>query len=159
MQLSDGRRIKRPLLIKQNSVKFLSPEEVEDLKKIGLIKPYLEHRESDIIKFNTKNNIDKSLLINGRNQTNLGVFRKYIDAYLHESPAINKDLFLMVRYLPTTEYGIPVEIYCFSRDKRWENYEHIQSDILDHIIAATSYFGLELYERPSGKDLESLTAR
>lgn len=158
MQESPGRRIKRSLMIKQNSVKFLDEKEIEDLKKIELIKPYLEHRERDIQRYNLSKNIDKSLLINGRNQTNLGVFRKYADAFIHENPAINKELFLMVRHLAPTEKGIPVEIFCFSNDKRWENYEHIQADIFDHLIAAIPYFGLELFEDPSGKDFDQLRA-
>ncbi len=156
MQESDGRRIKRSLFVKQNTVKFLTSEEVEQLKKIELIKPYLEHREKDVNRYNTSKQIDKSLLINGRNQTNLGVFRKYADAFIHENPAINKELFLMVRHLAPTDKGIPIEIFCFSNDKRWENYEHIQADIFDHLIAALPYFGLELFESPSGKDLEHL---
>jgi miniconductance mechanosensitive channel len=156
MQESPGRRIKRSLMIKQNSVKFLSDKEIEQLKKIELIKPYLEHREKDVQRFNLSKNIDKSLLINGRNQTNLGVFRKYADAFIHENPAINKELFLMVRHLAPTDRGIPVEIFCFSNDKRWENYEHIQADIFDHLISAIPYFGLELFEVPSGKDFDHL---
>ncbi len=154
MQESGGRRIKRALHIKQSSVKFLSKEMIEDFKKIEIIKPYLEHREDDNDLFNKKHKIDKSLLINGKNQTNLGVFRKYIDLYLHSNPAINKDMFLMVRHLTPTDKGLPVEIYCFSNDKEWINYEHIQADIFDHIIAATSYFNLEIFEFPSGSDLQ-----
>ncbi len=153
MHESDGRRIKRSIYIKQSSIKFLTEENIEDLKKIELIKPYLEHRQKDIINYNEKNEIDKSLLINGRNLTNLGVFRKYADALLHENPAINKDMFLMVRYLEPTDRGIPVEIFCFSYDKKWENYEHIQADILDHLLAAVPYLGLEVFELPSGQDL------
>ncbi len=156
MQESPGRRIKRSLMIKQNSVKFLNEEDIANLKKIELIKPYLEHREKDVQRYNQSKNIDKSLLINGRNQTNLGVFRKYADAFIHENPAINKELFLMVRHLAPTDKGIPIEIFCFSNDKRWENYEHIQADIFDHLIAAIPYFGLELFEVPSGKDFEQL---
>ena len=156
MQESEGRRIKRSLFVKQNSVKFLSAEDLKDLSKIELIKPYLEHREKDVSRYNSVHNVDKSLLINGRNQTNLGVFRKYADAFLHENPAINKELFLMVRHLAPTDRGIPIEIFCFSHDKRWENYEHIQADIFDHLIAAMPYFGLELFEIPSGKDFEKL---
>ena len=156
MQESDGRRIKRSLFIKQNSVKFLAPEEIEKLEKIELIKPYLDHRERDVKRYNATHNVNKELLINGRNQTNLGVFRKYADAFIHENPAINKELFLMVRHLAPTDRGIPIEIFCFSHDKRWENYEHIQADIFDHLIAAIPYFGLELFEIPSGKDIESL---
>lgn len=156
MQESKGRRIKRSVYIKQNSIKFLSPEEIEELKKIQLIKPYIEHRQKDIEKYNQQTEANKDLLINGRNQTNLGVFRKYADALLHENPAINKDLFLMVRHLAPTDKGIPLEIFCFSYDKNWVNYEHIQADIFDHLLAAIPYFGLEIFELPTGNDLEKI---
>ena len=157
MQESEGRRIKRSIFIKQNSVKFLTEEDLERLKRIQLIRPYIEHREQDVNRTNRINQIDRSLLINGRNQTNLGVFRKYIDAMLHENPAINKDLFLMVRHLSPTPQGIPIEVFCFSKDKRWESYEHIQADIFDHILAAVSYFDLELFEEPSSTDISKIT--
>ncbi len=158
MQESQGRRIKRSIFIKQTSIKFLSEEDVENLKKIQLIKPYLEHRQKEVVKFNKNTEADKDLLINGKNQTNLGVFRYYADAFLNENSAINKDLFMMVRHLAPTEKGIPIEIFCFSYDKRWENYEHIQADIFDHLLAAVPYFGLEIFELPAGKDLQNFTA-
>ncbi|MGB3773698.1 MAG: mechanosensitive ion channel domain-containing protein [Leeuwenhoekiella sp.] len=153
MQDSDGRRIKRAIFIKQRSVRFLTPEDLDDLKKIQLIAPYIEHREQDLERSNRLSNADRSLPINGRNQTNLGVFRRYIDAFLYENPAINKDLFLMVRHLAPTPQGIPLEVFCFSKDKRWEIYEHVQADIFDHIIAAVPYFKLEIFEEVSGSDL------
>jgi len=152
MQESGGRRIKRAVYIKQNSVKFLNEETINKYKKIELVSQYIEHREKNNINYNKNNKTDASLLINGKNQTNLGVFRKYIDAYLNENPAVNKDMFLMVRHLDPTDKGIPVEVYCFSKDKEWINYEHIQADIFDHLIAATSYFDLEIFEFPSSDD-------
>ncbi len=152
MQDSEGRRIKRSLFIKQNTVRFVTKEDIEKYKKISLIVPYLNHRQDAIDKSNTERNIDSSLIINGRQQTNLGVFRKYIDLYLNQNNAINKDLFLMVRHLEPTAKGIPLQVYCFSYDKSWVNYEHIQADIFDHLIAAVRYFDLEIYEYPSGKD-------
>jgi len=156
MQESDGRRIKRSIYIKQSSIKFLSVKDVERLKKIQLIKPYLEHRQRDVDRYNERNEINKDLLINGRNQTNLGVFRYYADAFLNENSAINKDLFLMVRHLAPTDKGIPIEIFCFSKDKRWVNYEHIQADIFDHLLAAIPYFDLEIFELPTGKDISTV---
>jgi len=153
MQESGGRRIKRAMYIKQSSVTFLTKERIKKYKNITLIKPYLEHREKDNDIYNKNNEVDKTLLINGKNQTNLGVFRKYIDAYLHKNPAVNKDMFLMVRHLEPTDRGIPVEVYCFSKDKEWVNYEHIQADIFDHLLASASYFDLEIFEFPSGNDL------
>ena len=159
MQESSGRRIKRAVYIKQNSVKFVTSEDLERLKKISLIAPYLNHRQKEIDKFNTSNNINKEIPINGRNQTNLGIFRKYADAYLHDHSAINKELYLMVRHLAPTPQGIPVEILCFSRDKRWENFEYIAADIFDHLIAAVPYFGLQLFESPSGDDIQNFSAK
>lgn len=156
MSESGGRRIKRSIYIKQSSIKFLTPEDVERFKKIELIRPYIEHRQRDIEKYNTLKEVNREVQINGRNQTNLGVFRNYIDAFLNQNTAINKELSLMVRHLAPTEKGLPIEIYCFSRDKRWVNYEHIQADIFDHFLAAVPYFDLEVFELPTGKDLQAL---
>lgn len=153
MQESPGRRIKRSIFIKQNSVKFVTNEELEKLQKISLIAPYLVHRQKEIDRFNTSNNINKELPINGRNQTNLGIFRKYIDAYLHEHSAVHKEMYIIVRHQAPTPQGIPLEILCFSKDKRWENFEYISADIFDHVIAAVSYFDLQLFESPSGDDI------
>ncbi len=146
MQNSDGRRIKRYLLIKAKSVHFIEKEQLEYYNKIQNITSYITHRQADIEKYNTNNTIDKSLIVNGRNLTNLGLFRKYIETYLKNHSGINKGMMLMVRHLQPTEKGIPIEIYCFSKDKTWENYEHIMADIFDHIIASVSFFNLEVYE-------------
>jgi miniconductance mechanosensitive channel len=93
--------------------------------------------------------------LNGRNQTNIGLFRYYIEEYLRNNPNVNSDMTLMVRQLKPTEFGVPIEIYCFSASKDWVVYENIVADIFDHLFAATSYFGLAVFERPSGKDLTS----
>ncbi|MDT0676906.1 mechanosensitive ion channel family protein [Autumnicola musiva] len=156
MQESPGRRIRRAIYIKQNSVRFLTAEEIKEYKKIKLISEYVENRQIEIDKYNEKNGFDKSLLLNGRNQTNLGIFRKYADTYLHEHSAINKDLYIIVRQLAPTPQGLPIEILCFSKDKRWENFEYITSDIFDHLIAAIPFFNLKLFESPSGDDLQNL---
>ncbi|HCE56027.1 MAG: mechanosensitive ion channel protein MscS [Lutibacter sp. BRH_c52] len=159
MQESGGRRIKRAVLIKQSSIKFLTDEKIEEYKKIQLVKKYIEHRQREILKYNEKTGADKSVLINGRNQTNFGIFRKYLNGYLNENSAVNKDLTLMVRQLEPTSKGIPLEIYCFISDKRWENFEAIMADIFDHVIASVPYFDLEIFEEPTGKDLRSLVER
>ena len=143
---SDGRRIKRHVLIKANSVRFIQTDELEKFKKIQHLTSYIEHRQSDIDKYNTNNEIDKSVIVNGRNLTNLGLFRKYINQYILSHPGINKDMHLMVRHLQPTEKGIPLEIYCFSKDKTWLNYEHIMADIFDHIMASVVHFDLEIFE-------------
>ncbi|MFD1613870.1 mechanosensitive ion channel family protein [Gelatiniphilus marinus] len=146
---SGGRRIMRALLIKQNSITYLTKEAVEKLKDIQLITAYLEKRQQDIEAHNVHTNANKSLLINGRNLTNFGVFRKYIDAYIKQHSAINKEMMIMVRQLEPTPQGIPLQLYAFSNDKRWENYEYIMADIFDHLIAALPYFDLEIFELPS----------
>jgi miniconductance mechanosensitive channel len=156
MQESPGRRIKRAIYIKQSSVKFLNQEDLQEFRKIKLVSGYIEHRQAEIDVYNNKNNIDKSLYLNGRNQTNLGVFRKYADAYLHEHSAINKDLYIIVRQLAPTAQGLPLEILCFSKDKRWENFEYITADIFDHLIAAVPFFDLKLFEAPSGDDIKNI---
>ncbi len=149
---SDGRRIKRHVLIKANSIRFLKADELQNLKKIQLISSYIDQRQNDIDKYNLNQNIDKSLMVNGRNMTNFGLFRKYIMQYLQNYPGLNKDMILMCRQLQSTPHGIPLEIYAFSSDKRWENYEYIMSDIFDHIFAAVPYFDLVIYEMPSNLD-------
>lgn len=155
MVSSDGRRIKRSLSILQNSVKFLSHQEIERLKQIDLISHYLNTKQKDISNHNAQINANKELLINGRNLTNLGVFRKYIDQYLNQHSAVNKDMMIMVRQLAPTAEGIPLEVYAFSSDKRWENYEYIMADIFDHLIAATSYFDLKIFELPNNSNFST----
>ena len=146
MNDSGGRRIKRSIIIKAPSIHYLSDEQIEKLKSIQLISDYLEQRQQDIKKYNSEREIDKSLLINGRNMTNIGVFRKYVESYLENHPAVNKDMTIMSRQMPQTPQGIPLEIYAFSKDKVWKNYEYIMGDIFDHLLAALPYFDLEMYE-------------
>lgn len=146
---SDGRRIKRHLLIKAKSIRFVSEEELVELKKIQLISNYIDSRQEEINKFNALNAIDKSIAINGRNMTNFGLFRKYITQYLQNYPSLNKDMTLLCRQLQPTAQGIPLEIYAFTKDKRFENYEYIMADIFDHIMSSLSYFDLEIFELPS----------
>ena len=149
MQKSDGRRIKRHVLIKSSSIRFLYPEDLEQMKKVQLISAYIESRPQEIEKYNINNGIDKTLALNGRNMTNLGLFRKYIIQYLVNYPGLNKDMHMMCRQLQSTAHGVPLEIYAFSSDKRWANYEYIMADIFDHIMASVQYFDLEIFELPS----------
>lgn len=146
MMNSGGRRIKRSVIIKPSSIRFLEAADVEKLKKISLISDYLDSRSEDINEYNATNNIDKTLLINGRNLTNFGVFRKYLTEYIEQNSAINKDMTMMVRQLAPTPQGIPMEIYAFSMDQRWQNYEYIMGDIFDHVLASIPYFDLEVFE-------------
>ena len=149
---SDGRRIKRHILIKASSIRFLDVNELQNLKKIQLISNYINLRQTEIDKFNKTHQVDKSVLINGRNMTNFGIFRKYITQYLSQYPGLNKDMILLCRQLQPTPQGVPLEIYTFSNDKRFENYEYIMADIFDHVFASIRYFDLEIYELSSGKN-------
>lgn len=152
MLKSDGRRIKRHILVKAKSIRFLSESELIKLKRIQLISDYIDSRQHEINKYNTTHNVDKSLAINGRNITNFGLYRKYITRYLETHPGINKDMILLCRQLQPTSQGMPLEIYAFSKDQRFEQYEHIMADIFDHIIASIAYFDLELFEITSEKN-------
>ncbi len=149
MESSGGRRIKRALNIKLDSVHYLTNKELDGLQKIDIISTYLKTRQSDIEVYNTKNSINKDLLLNGKNLTNIGVFRKYLETYIENHSGTNKEMTIMVRQLAPTTQGIPIEIYAFSSDKRWKNYEYIMADIFDHIIAAVPYFNLEIFELPN----------
>ncbi|MBP2282154.1 miniconductance mechanosensitive channel [Flavobacterium sp. CG_23.5] len=146
---SDGRRIKRHILIKTSSIRFLEETELNDLKRINLISDYIDTRKAEIDDYNSTNQIDKSLAINGRNLTNLGLFRKYITEYLFNYPELNQDMLMLCRQLQSTSHGVPLEVYAFSKDKGFENYEYIMADVFDHIIASVPYFDLEIFELPS----------
>ncbi len=146
MMDSGGRRIKRSLLIKTSSISFLSNEDIFKLKKVALIHDYLESIQLEIDLFNTQNSINKEIPINGRNLTNMGVFRKYVESYLENHPYINQKMTIMSRQLEPTAQGIPLEIYAFSNDKVWKNYEKIMADIFDHLLSAIPYFNLEVFE-------------
>jgi len=148
MNESNGRRIKRSLNIRMESIKNLSQEDILHMSKIQLISDYILQRSQDIKTHNENHMIDKSLLINGRNLTNIGVFRKYMETFIEQHSAINKDMMIMVRQLQPTAHGLPIEIYAFSSDKRWKNYEFIIADIFDHMIASVNDFDLKIAESP-----------
>lgn len=147
MTESEGRRIKRSITIDTRSIQFCTPEMIERYKQIERVRPYLEAKENDIAEYNKANGIDTSHLINGRQQTNLGVFRAYINAYLKSNPNLNQNMTRMVRQLQPSEFGVPLEVYVFSLEKDWTKYEEIQSDLFDHIIAAAPLFDLKIYQR------------
>ena len=146
MEESKGRRIKRSLLIKPSSIAFLKNNDIDELKKVKLITEYLNTKIKEIDSYNQKNNADKSMLLNGRNLTNLGVFRVYIEQYLKAHPMTNDDLTMMCRQLEPTSQGIPIQIYAFSKDKEWTKYEALTSDIFDHLLSSVKYFNLECFE-------------
>ena len=153
MEESGGRRIKRSLNIDMDSVKFCTAEMLEKYGKIQILKPYLVQMEKEIETYNKKNNIDPSVFVNGRRQTNLGIFRAYLKTYLKRRQDINFSMTFLVRHLQPTEKGVPIEIYLFTKTKAWAEYEDIQADIFDHILAAVSQFGLKVYQYPSNSGL------
>jgi len=156
MEESGGRRIKRSIQINMNSVKFCTPEMLERFRKIHRITDYIDRKEKELQEYNTRNNVDSSVLVNGRRQTNLGVFRAYVKEYLKHLPRVNTEMIMLVRQLQPTENGIPLEIYVFSADKAWAMYEDLQSDIFDHILAAIPQFDLEVFQNPTGADFRKL---
>ena len=147
MSESGGRRIARSINIDVNTIRYCTPEMLEKYKQYSLVKDYITQKEEDIAEYNKANSIDTSEILNGRQQTNLGVFRAYIKAYLNNNPKLNHNLTLMVRQMQPTEFGVPLQIYAFSSDKKWVNYEEIQSDIFDHIISAAPMFDLKIYQK------------
>ncbi len=156
MSESGGRRIKRSLCLDMNSIQFCSVEMLEKLNKFGLLSDYVQQRQEEIDLYNQEHHLKSNSVPNGRRQTNIGVFRAYIKSYLANHPKINKDMTFLVRHLAPTSKGLPMELYVFSSDQVWANYEDIQADIFDHILAVLPEFGLRVFQEPSGLDLQAL---
>lgn len=152
MEESGGRRIKRSLFLDQNSIHFLSREEEEHLSKFSLLRGYLNEKKEEIQEWNQQLQKDNNDTINYRRVTNIGTFRAYVFQYLRNHPKIRQDMTLLVRQLPLTSQGLPLELYCFTNDIRWASYENIQADIFDHILAILPEFGLKVFQEPSGCD-------
>ncbi|MFH2123095.1 MAG: mechanosensitive ion channel family protein [Pseudomonadota bacterium] len=152
MAESGGRRIKRALYIDTNSIHFCTDTMLEEFKKYTLLEKYLKEKEEEITEYNSTHHPEPEKL-GGRRQTNIGIFRAYIKSYLRNNPKINQDLTFLVRHLAPTPQGLPLEIYVFSADKVWANYEAIQADIFDHLLAIAPEFGLRIFQYPSGYDL------
>ncbi len=156
MQESGGRRIKRSFNIDMNSIKFVDEELLRKFEKFDFLRDYLKEKTKEIADFNKVKNIDTDELINGRRLTNIGTFRAYIINYLRNHPKIHQELTFLVRHLAPTENGLPIEIYVFSNDQVWANYEAIQADIFDHVLAVTHEFDLRIFQNPTGADFQAL---
>ncbi|MBK9419456.1 MAG: mechanosensitive ion channel [Flavobacteriales bacterium] len=156
MQQAGGRRIKRSIRIKVSSIRYMDEQEVEELRKVELLTDYIDERRDEIRKFNAEHAVDKSMMVNGRNMTNVGLFRRYMERYALNFPGVRQDMTRMVRQLAPDEQGLPLELYCFSADVRWEAYENLMSDIFDHLLASTSTFDLEVFENPASDDVRFL---
>jgi len=153
MKDSGGRRIKRPIHIKISSIRYLSGEEIENLKKIALLAPYIAQREEEIRQYNRTHNVDQTMPVNGRRMTNVGLFRAYVKAYARHSPNIHQGMTLLVRQLNPTEKGLPLELYMFTKGTEWAFFEDVMSDVFDHLFAAIKYFDLEVFELPASDDV------
>jgi len=156
MQESGARRIKRSIYIDMTSIKFCTEEMVERFKNIEYIRKYLENKSEEISTYNSVHNINDSTIVNGRHLTNIGTFRAYIEHYLKHHPKVHKGMTQMVRQLQSTENGLPIEIYIFTNDIAWVNYEAVQSDIFDHILSIIPEFDLRIYQSPTGHDFKNM---
>ena len=156
MSESGGRRIKRAIHIDLSSIKFCNDEMLECFRKFDLIKNYIAEKQEEITHYNKEHTLNPEQLINGRSQTNIGVFRAYIIAYLKNHPKIHQGMTFLVRHLEPTQYGLPIQIYVFSNDQVWANYEGIQADIFDHLLAAVPEFDLRVFQNPTGYDFSRL---
>ena len=156
MEQSGGRRIKRSINIDMNSVTFLDATQIEKLRKFHLLKDYISEKEKQIADYNKSLGLEDGMVTNGRKMTNLGTFRKYLEEYLHQHPKIHKDMTFLVRHLQPTDRGLPIEIYVFSKDQAWANYEAIQADIFDHILAILPEFDLHVFQNPTGSDFQKI---
>lgn len=157
MQETGGRRIKRSVYIDVSSIRFCDDEMLERFRKIQYLRDYIDRKEKELEAYNREHNIDPSSVVNGRRLTNIGTYRIYIQNYLENHPLIHKGLTTMVRQLAPGEHGLPLEIYAFTSDVRWVNYEAIQSDIFDHVLAVAPEFGLRVFQNPTGHDMRMLT--
>lgn len=156
MQESDGRRVKRAIHISMDSAGFASQELIAKLKKVGILSDFIERRQKEIDDYNRTHGLTDEGMLNKRRQTNLGLFRRYIEYYLKNNTHINSEMTLMVRQLTPTEKGVPLEVYCFTHTKEWEQYEIIIADIFDHLFAIVKEFELVVFEEPTGNDLRRL---
>ncbi len=159
MSMSGGRRIKRALYIDTGSIRFLSHDEIERFRRFALLKDYIAAKEKELAEYNANLKYAVEADVNQRRLTNIGTFRAYVQNYLRNHPQIHqRGMTLMVRQLPPGPEGLPIEIYCFTRTTDWIDYEAIQADIFDHLLAIVPEFGLRLYQRPAGADLVSLAS-
>jgi miniconductance mechanosensitive channel len=158
MQESQGRRIKRAVYIDMSSITFCTPEMLERFSRIGTIADYMQRKKKEIEQHNQQLGYPDQDAVDARRLTNIGTFRAYAGAYLKNHPMINKEMTLMVRQLAPTQHGLPLEVYAFCQDKAWVNYEGVQADIFDHLLAVASEFDLKIYQYPTGSDIQKLSS-
>lgn len=159
MQESEGRRIKRSMFIQIDTIHFASDELLKKLSSIKVLEEYIKTTQERIEAYNKEHGFDEDESINARRQTNIGLFRMYVEKYLANHPEVNQDMPLISRQLAPTPNGVPLEVYCFTKDKEWNGYERVMGDIFDHLFATVESFELELFENPSGRDVRQLVGK
>lgn len=159
MEASGGRRMKRSVCIDTSSIGFCTKEMIEEFRKVHYLSDYIATRLDEIHAYNIEHHINMESKVNGRQLTNIGVFREYVQEYLRNHPKIHKDMTLIVRQLAPGDSGLPLEIYAFSNETTWGVYESVQSDIFDHIFAIIPLFGLRVFQNPTGQDIVNLKER
>ncbi|WP_036691356.1 mechanosensitive ion channel family protein [Paenibacillus sp. FSL R7-269] len=159
MEASGGRRMKRSVCIDTSSICFCTKEMIEEFRKVHYLSDYVTTRLDEINAYNIEHHINMESKVNGRQLTNIGVFREYVQEYLRNHPKIHKDMTLIVRQLEAGDSGLPLEIYAFSNETTWGVYESVQSDIFDHIFAIIPLFGLRVFQNPTGQDIVNLKER
>lgn len=158
MKESGGRRIKRTINIDVSTIKFCNEEMLKRFSEIQYIANYIQIKKEELSTYNDENEVDNTSLANGRRLTNVGTFRAYTVAYLRNHPMISQEMTFLVRHLAPAGYGLPIEIYVFSKDTIWANYEGIQADIFDHLLAVVPEFDLKVFQNPSGSDFHRLVS-
>ena len=159
MQESQGRRIKRAIFIDMHTIKFCTPEMLAHFAKIMYLSDYIEQKNKELESYNRIHGFERQDAVNARQLTNIGTFRAYIHVYLSRHPMISTQMTFLVRQLAPTQYGLPLEIYVFCKDKAWANYEAVQADIFDHLLAIADKFDLKVYQAPSGRDIQIMASR
>lgn len=155
MQQAGGRRIKRSLFIDSSGVRFLRQDEIERLTQVHLLTDYMGRKQAELQSWNEAQGNVASVAANRRTMTNLGAFRAYALTYLKSHPDIQPNMTCMVRQMETGAEGVPLEIYCFTRTTVWVEYERIQGDIFDYLLAVLPEFGLGVFQQPSGADMRA----
>jgi len=159
MSDSGGRRICRSLNIDVNTIRFCTPEMLQRFRKIEFIREYIDKTQDEVAEYNRTHEVDESLEVNGRRMTNIGTFRAYVTSYLRNHPDIHQEgMTFLVRQLAPGEHGLPIQVYVFTRTTAWVDYEGIQADIFDHLLAAVPEFDLRVYQDPTGADFRALAA-
>ena len=159
MKEAGGRRMKRAVFLDMNSIRFIDDAMRERFGRFAYLEPYLNRKETEIHEYNQALELDLDHAVNGRRMTNVGTFRAYVREYLRNHPRIRPDMTLLVRHLPPTDHGLPIELYAFTNDTRWAQFEDVQADIFDHILAVVPEFGLRVFQRPSGRDLSGVVVK